>query len=258
MCSNYRPVTRLDRLLTFFGVERDRDEAPHDVFPAGTAPFIRLAVDGQEGGRPALVAEDGVFGLLPHFATEVSFGRRTYNARSETVHKLPSFRQPWAAGQRCIIPAEAIYESCHESGRAVRWRLWQDGAVPLGIAGLYRRWRSPQGGELLTFAMLTINAHAHPLMRRMNKAGDEKRMVVILDPEEDLPWLQCGALEAPRYFKPWSGALLAEPAPLVRAPKFATEPPARDEILPAKAAKPSPSPPAPPSPPPPPAQGDLF
>ena len=28
MCSNYRPVTRLDRLLTFFGVERARDEVP--------------------------------------------------------------------------------------------------------------------------------------------------------------------------------------------------------------------------------------
>ena len=25
MCSNYRAVTRMDRLLTFFGVERDRE-----------------------------------------------------------------------------------------------------------------------------------------------------------------------------------------------------------------------------------------
>ena len=86
MCSNYRPVTRMDRLLTFFGVERGRDEDPHDVFPTDLAPFIRLSIEGQEGGRPALVAEDGSFGLLPHFATELSFGRRTYNARGETIH----------------------------------------------------------------------------------------------------------------------------------------------------------------------------
>ena len=252
MCSNYRPVTRLDRLLTFFGVERARDEAPHDVFPTGTAPFIRLSTEGQNGGKPALVADDGMFGLLPGFATSLAFGRRTYNARSETIATLPSFRQPWAAGQRCIIPAEAIYEPCYEGGRAQRWRIWQDGDVPLGIAGLYRRWRDPQGGELFTFTMITVNADAHPLMRRMHKPGDEKRMVVILDRADYLPWLTCSTLEAPRYFRPWPGALRAEPAPLARAPKAVAEPPARDEILPPAPPKPAPPPPAPP------AQRDLF
>ena len=248
MCSNYRPVTRLDRLLTFFGVERGRDEEPGDVFPTGMAPFIRLSVEGQEGGRPALVAEDGMFGLLPNFATEVSFGRRTYNARSETIATLASFRQAWAAGQRCIIPAEAIFEPCYDSGKAVRWRITQDGEVPLGIAGLYRRWRNPKGGELLTFTMITVNADKHPLYRRLHKPGEETRMVVILDREDYLPWLTADAKDAPRFFKPWNGVLLGQPAPLARAPKAAAEPPRRDEILPAK----------PPRPAPPPAQGDLF
>lgn len=112
----------MDRLLTFFGVERGKDEETADVFPLGMAPFIRLSLEGQEGGRPALMAEDGMFGLLPNFATEVQFGRRTYNARSETVDKLASFRQAWAAGQRCIVPAEAIYEPCYESGSAMAHR----------------------------------------------------------------------------------------------------------------------------------------
>ncbi len=255
MCSNYRPVTRMDRLLTFFGVERGKDEPPEDVFPLGLAPFIRLSIEGQEGGRPALVAEDGVFGLLPNFATEVSFGRRTYNARSETIATLPSFRQPWAAGQRCIIPAEAVYEPCYESGKAVRWRVSQDGEVPMGIAGLYRRWRNPQGGELFTFTMVTVNAAGHPLYRRFGKPDEEKRMVVILEPRDYLPWLTCGLADAPRFFKAWPGTLLGEPAPLARAPKVAVEPPARDEILPPKAPKP-PKPVPPPSPPP--DQGSLF
>ena len=81
MCSNYRPVTRADRMLTFFGVERARDEPPADVWPTGLAPFIRLAEDGS-GNK---VADDGIFGLLPHFAAELAYGRRTYNARSETA-----------------------------------------------------------------------------------------------------------------------------------------------------------------------------
>lgn len=88
MCSNYRPVTRADRLLAFFGVTRERDEAPVDIFPLGLAPFIRRAEDGLGNKR----VDDGVFGLLPHFAKELAYGRKTYNARSETVATLASFK----------------------------------------------------------------------------------------------------------------------------------------------------------------------
>lgn len=59
------------------------------------SPFIRLSVEGQEAGKPALVAEEGMYGLLPHFAAEQQYGRRTYSARSETVHKLASFKPSW-------------------------------------------------------------------------------------------------------------------------------------------------------------------
>jgi len=262
MCSNYRPVTRLDRLLTFFGVEYGKEEVERDVFPLGMAPFIRRGVEGQEGGRPALVAEDGMFGLLPYFAREVQYGRRCYNARSETVARLPSFRDAWSRGQRCIIPAEAFYEPCYESGRAVRWRIWQDGDVPMGIAGVYTEWRNPQGQRQFTFAMLTVNADGHPLMSRMHAPGEEKRMVVILDRADYLDWLSCDVKDAPRYFRQWPGPLLGEPAALVPVAKVGRPAPEAPEAgLPQapKAAKPAkPRPPKPPAEGEPPIQGDLF
>ena len=46
MCSNYRPVTRMDRMLTFFGLEQALDETPADVYPTHLAPFILLTDDG--------------------------------------------------------------------------------------------------------------------------------------------------------------------------------------------------------------------
>lgn len=106
--------------------------------------------------------------------------------------------------------------------------------------------------------MLTVGAHEHPLMKRMHKPGEEKRMVVILDRNDYVPWLSCSVVDAPLYFKPWLGSLLGEPAPLARAPKAATEPPTKDKILPPKPAKPAKSakPSTPTAPPPP--QGDLF
>ena len=200
----------MDRLLTFFGVEYGKDEAEHDVYPLGDAPFIRLSAEGQEGGRPALVAETGMFGLLEHWS-ELQHGRRTYNARSETVAKLPTYRGPWRKGQRCIIPAEVIFEPCYESGSAVRWRIFQDAEVPMGIAGIYNEWRAPDGTRRFTFSMLTVNAAGHPLMQRMHKPDDEKRMVVILDPVDYGPWLEASVADAPRFFRQWQGQLRSEP-----------------------------------------------
>jgi len=257
MCSNYRPVTRLDRLLTFFGVEYGKEELlERDVFPLGMAPFIRLTVEGQEAGRPALVAEDGMYGLLPHFAAEEQYGRRTYNARSETVHKLPSFKPSWEAGQRCIIPAEAVYEPNYESGKAVRWRIFQEADIPFGIAGLYRRWRNPKGGHLFTFTMLTVNADTHPFYRRFHKPGEEKRMPIFLDRHEYGPWLMSEVAQAPTFFKAHPGPFKGEPAPTIRAPKVVADPPLKDELLPPKPAKAA-SPPKAPKPLPP-EQGNLF
>jgi putative SOS response-associated peptidase YedK len=232
MCSNYQAVTRADRLLSFFNVFRAPEEPPlelqEEVWPTGLAPFIRRAEDGS-GNR---LVETGHFGLVPSFAKELAFGRRAYNARTETVATLASFKHAWANGQRCIVPAEAIYEPCYESGKPVRHRIFQEGDVPLGIAGIYRRWRDPAGPERWTFAMLTVNADRHPVFQRMHKPGDEKRMVVILEPAEYDRWLQCSVAEAATFFRQWQRPLRDSSAPLpprakaAAAPKLPPAPPA--------------------------------
>ncbi|MGE3348080.1 MAG: SOS response-associated peptidase [Ramlibacter sp.] len=211
MCSNYVPVTRSDRLLSFFGVHRDaRTEPPIDVWPTGLAPFIRLRAPGGDGRPIERLVDDGHFGLLPPFATEVAAGRRTYNARSETVAIKPSFRDAWRRGQRCIIPAEGVYEPRYNAqGKAERWYIHQPGHVPMGLAGIWTQWRDALGNERLTFAMLTVNADGHPLYSQFHKPGEEKRMVVILAPGDYDAWLACPVAEAARFLKPWPGELEA-------------------------------------------------
>jgi putative SOS response-associated peptidase YedK len=227
MCSNYRPVTQGDRMLTFFGITRDfATELPPELWPTEMAPFIRLSDLGKR------MVEVGHFGLLPHFAKEVAYGRRTYNARSETVHQLASFRDAWRRGQRCIIPAEAIYEPCYETGKPVRWEIRQPGDIPFGVAGVFNTWRDAERKEHHSFAMLTVNAEGHPVFQRMHKPGDEKRMVVILAPAEYDDWLTCAAEHAPQYFRQWMGPLDARPKPLPpRAKKNAPPPPAEPELF---------------------------
>ena len=205
-------------MLAFFGVARERDEPPVVVFPLGLAPFIRLAEDGSGNRR----VDDGVFGMLPRFAKEMAYGRKTYNARSETVATLPSYRDAWQRGQRCVIPAEAFFEPRYDERdeKSERWRIQQPGEVPMGIAGLYGQWRSPEGVEMFTFTMLTVNADGHPVMSQFHKSSDEKRMVTILDPKEYDEWLTCSVSEASRFFRQWMGPLECYAAPLpARAPK---------------------------------------
>lgn len=155
MCSNYVAVTSYDRLLSHFHVERARDEPPVDVWPTGLAPFIRLRRE-QDGFKR--VVDDGHFGLVPDFQRELVAGRRTYNARSETVASKPSFRDAWKRGQRCIVPAEHIYEPNYETGKAIRWQINRPDLEPMGIAGIWSEWTDPDGIQRLTFAMLTVNA----------------------------------------------------------------------------------------------------
>lgn len=214
MCSNYKSVTKVDSLVSFFGVAPERARVPaelvDEVWPLKLAPIIRL----DENGRRRV--ETGMFGLLPHFAKEVTYGRKTYNARSETVASKPSFRDAWKRGQRCIIPAARIYEPNYESGKPVRWAIEKEGG-PMGIAGVYAdhpTLKLASGDPVLSFAMLTVNADGHPVFMRMHAPEDEKRMVVILSPDDYDAWLTSSPDEAKDFFRQWHGPLIAYAKPL--------------------------------------------
>jgi putative SOS response-associated peptidase YedK len=181
-----------------------------DAWPTdGGQPYIRLSEVGK------LMVEKGHFGLLPHFAKEKSYGRKTYNARCETIDVLASFKDSWDKARRCIIPADCTYEPKYDLlGKNERWRINRPDGKPMGIAGLYRTWRDPMGKLHNSFTMITVNADRHPLMSQFHKPGEEKRMVVILTKEEYDAWLTCSNDEAKGFFKMYTGNLEASPAPL--------------------------------------------
>ena len=51
--------------------------------------------------------------------------------------------------------------------------------------------------------MLTINAAQHPLRNLFHKPTDEKRMVVILEPEQFEDWLQAPATRSMEFLQPF-------------------------------------------------------
>jgi putative SOS response-associated peptidase YedK len=106
------------------------------------------------------------------------------------VASKPAFRDAWTRAQHCIIPAEAFWEPGWRSGKCAWTRIGRPDGAPLGIAGLWSWWR-PAGSQedVHSFTMVTINADDHPFMRNYHRAGDEKRMIVILSPEDYDAWL---------------------------------------------------------------------
>jgi putative SOS response-associated peptidase YedK len=68
--------------------------------------------------------------------------------------------------------------------------------------------------------MLTVNADDHAFMRRFHAPGHEKRMVVILNPQDFDGWLRCEVAEArAMYCRPSLQMLDGVPAPLPARPK---------------------------------------
>ena len=219
MCTQYVP-TRAQRLEALWGRAPTRDDYPAEAFPGYLAPILRREVPDapdmpDTSERPSSVRADlAVFGLIPPWSREGKDFRHCYNARSETVAEKPSFRHAWRQRQWCVIPADAFFEPCYDTGRPVRWRIESSDGAPLALAGLWEAWRTAQGDSMLSFSMLTLNADDHPVMNRFHAPGDEKRSVVLLDPAQVPLWLEADHPQALELIAPFDPARVRSyPAP---------------------------------------------
>jgi putative SOS response-associated peptidase YedK len=204
MCATYETAPR-EQIADFWKVDPREYEFKPVIYPGYMAPIIRPIGDQLE-------VVSAMFGMVPYWAKDTKIARNTYNSRSETTAEKPSFRNAWKRAQFCIIPAATIYEPCYETGKAVQWGIKSVDGAPFGIAGI---WDVKHGEpDLVSFSMLTINADGDPLMQRFHKPEDEKRMVVILRPDQYDEWLQCPMDAAPEYFQRYPAEkMVAHPSP---------------------------------------------
>jgi putative SOS response-associated peptidase YedK len=74
------------------------------------------------------------------------------NARAETVHKLPLFREAFAK-RRCLIPATGFYEWQQRSDGKQPYRFRRKDLEPFAFAGIWEFTRL-NGEEILSVAMI--------------------------------------------------------------------------------------------------------
>jgi len=216
MCANYEVIQEETRFKGHFGNIPYPTIERWELFPDRPGIFLRRPPELSSGDEavPALEAVVGRWGLMAPRSSEKGLKLATYNAKSETASKLFTYSHAWKSRQRVIVPADAFYEPDWRSGKAVRTRFELAGGEPMGIAGLWDRWRT-SGGELLeTYTMLTINADDHPLLKHYHAPGKEKRMIVILPPDLYDAWLDCPVEETMDFMRQYPAeGLVATPAP---------------------------------------------
>ena len=195
MCTRYITPEQLD-IERQWHIGRDQPFRwpKSEVFPSRPGLFIRAAQGSTDTLREVVI---GQWGLIPWFAKSPKLTYSTSNARSEELSAKATFKHPWARGQRCIIPAASFDEPNWESGKNAWWRFRRADGLAWGLAGLWNTWIDKATGEIVeSYTMLTLNADAHPLIRRMHKpdpklASDQqdKRSVVAIEKDDVDEWL---------------------------------------------------------------------
>jgi putative SOS response-associated peptidase YedK len=124
------------------------------------------------------------WGLIPSWSKDASGAARMINARSETVHSLPSFRDAIKL-RRCLIPADGFYEWKRTGvGKQPYCFEVNDGDL-FAFAGLWDRWRDAGGQWIRSFSVLTTTANSLT-------CAVHDRMPVILNKNDYDRWLDPG------------------------------------------------------------------
>jgi len=214
MCSNFKPINRnrAGWVKKTFDCELPDQDWREEVYPTDSAPFIYL----NEG---ILKCELAQFGLVPSWAKDKKIhGRWTYNARTETVHEKGSFRSAWKERRFGLILMDSFYEPNWETKKSIRWRIKRSDNEPTIAASIWERITDRETGEIImSFAMLTINADGHDVMKHFHKPEDEKRSIVVLNDTEYMPWLHANHEKAKSILQLAPPEfLMSEPAPVFR------------------------------------------
>ena len=153
-----------------------------------------------------------MFGMVPKWAKDTSIAKHTYNARSQTVMDKQSFKRTWYNNQFALIPVKTIFEPKYIDGKAHRYDIHREDNEPFTVAGLYEMVKI--GDQLIrSMTMLTINADDHPFMSQFHKPKDEKRSIVVIEPQNRTDWLNMTHQNAFELLKPMGDGYVAEHRP---------------------------------------------
>ena len=166
----------------FFQKEFELGKTPSEWQPRyNVAPGQNIPVVTEAENRDVSMLR---WGLIPHWAKDISNGSRMINARAETIQEKPSFRAAFKQ-RRCLILADGFYEwqkSDSKKTPKIPYRFTLIDNRPFAFAGLWESWHSPENDEIQSCTIITCPPN--DLVARIHN-----RMPVILDSSTCWRWL---------------------------------------------------------------------
>jgi putative SOS response-associated peptidase YedK len=181
MCGRYRLSQRKQIIEEHFESADWKDDwSPrYNIAPTQQIPVVR-----QHPKEPVRQISTMRWGLVPSWAKDASGAARMINARSETAHTLPAFREAMRL-RRCLIPADGFYE-WKRRGSAKQPFCFEVGDGGLfAFAGLWERWRDPSEQWVKSCSILTTTPN-------VVTSAVHDRMPVILRKHDYDVWLDPG------------------------------------------------------------------
>ena len=103
------------------------------------------------------------------------------HARAETIDTLPTFAEAFAH-RRGLLIVKTFNEGEEVGKKTVQLTITPNDGKPMAIAVIFERWEHDDGGELLTFVMVTTPPN--PLIARITD-----RMPAVIQPGDWALWL---------------------------------------------------------------------
>lgn len=162
------------------------------IFQIGSVEFdVRPNYNAAPGQDIAVVVSDGrknrliacCWGFVPSWSREMKTGYRMINARAETIATSRSFC-PSFENRRCLVVADGFFEWKKRDKARTPMLVRLRSGRPMGLAGLYNNWTSPEGETICTTTIITTEANdlLAPVHSRMPAVVTENAWALWLDP----------------------------------------------------------------------------
>ena len=192
MCGRYAITLPPEAVRGFFRyVEQPNFPPRYNIAPTQPVPVVRLQREGD--GRLARHFVLMRWGFIPFFVKDLKKIPLLINARGETMAEKPSFRGA-VKRRRCLFIADCFYEWRREGevkGAGQPYMIRRADGAPFGFAGLWEDWSSPDGSQVETACIVTVDANGE-----MSAVHD--RMPAIIEPKNFDLWMSLDEADTPK------------------------------------------------------------
>jgi hypothetical protein len=189
MCGRYAQAQGMDEIIERFdlaGSLLDQSLPLNwNIAPTNEIYIIR----NNENGR---ILDSASWGMIAPWQKSFTDARNSQshaiNARRESIHEKPTFRQAFRTS-RCLIPATGYYEWATSLGKYPPKQPFyifaNDENKSLSIAGIWSTWKSESGEEIQSASIITREAVGElaTIHSRMPVFMPNERWDIWLDPK---------------------------------------------------------------------------